>query len=106
MRHFLMALLLILGLTSCGNVNVERYADQQPRLDLERFFSQPVKAWGIYQKRSGEVIKRFEVDISSRHEGEHLILDERFLYSDGSRQRRVWTLTPEDPACGVVALTM
>ncbi len=41
-----MALLLILGLTSCGNVNVERYADQQPRLDLERFFSQPVKAWG------------------------------------------------------------
>lgn len=97
MRHFLMALLLMLGLTSCGNVNVERYAGQQPRLDLERFFSQPVKAWGIYQKRSGEVIKRFEVDISSRHEGGDLILDERFLYSDGSRQRRVWTLTPEGP---------
>jgi hypothetical protein len=97
MTRFLMALLLMLGLTSCGNVNVDRYADQQPQLDLEQFFSKPVKAWGIYQKRSGEVIKRFEVNISSRHEGERLILDERFLYSDGTRQQRVWTLTPDGP---------
>ncbi|MBC3372616.1 DUF3833 domain-containing protein [Pseudomonas sp. SWRI92] len=97
MTRLLVTLLLLLGLTSCGNVNVGRYADQQPQLDLVRFFSQPVKAWGIYQTRSGEVIKRFEVDISSRREGDRLILDERFLYSDGSRQRRVWTLTPTGP---------
>ncbi|SDB61817.1 DUF3833 domain-containing protein [Pseudomonas sp. NFACC13-1] len=95
MTRFMLALLVMLGLTSCGNVDVDRYADQQPRLDLAHFFSQPVKAWGIYQKRSGEVIKRFEVDIASHHEGDRLILDERFLYSDGTRQRRVWTLTPE-----------
>lgn len=94
MIRLLAILMLVIGLTSCGNVNVDRYADQQPRLDLARFFSKPVKAWGIYQKRSGEVIKRFEVDISSRRDGDRLILDERFLYSDGSRQRRVWTLTP------------
>jgi hypothetical protein len=97
MIRLLAIVLLVMGLTSCGNVNVGRYADQQPQLDLERFFSKPVKAWGIYQKRSGEVIKRFEVDISSRREGDRLILDERFLYSDGSRQRRVWTLTPTGP---------
>ncbi len=100
-----MALLLVLGLTSCGNVNVERYADQQPRLDLERFSAIPSRP-GDLSKALGEVIKRFEVDISSRHEGENLILDERFLYSDGSRQRRVWTLTPRARACGAVAPTM
>jgi hypothetical protein len=94
MTRLLVALLLVLSLSSCGGVDVNHYADQQPQLNLERFFSKPVKAWGIFEKRSGEVAKRFEVDISSRREGDKLILDERFLYSDGTRQRRVWTLTP------------
>ncbi|MCL9800256.1 DUF3833 domain-containing protein [Pseudomonas sp. rhizo66] len=95
MTRFLLLLALVLSIASCGSVDVARYADQQPALDLQRFFSQPVKAWGMFQKRSGEVVKRFEVDIVSRREGNNLILDERFLYSDGTRQRRVWTLTPE-----------
>lgn len=59
-------------------------------LDLPTYFSGPVQAWGMFQDRSGEVIKRFHVDIQSRREGDKLILDERFLYSDGTRQRRVW----------------
>ncbi|MBV4484974.1 DUF3833 domain-containing protein [Pseudomonas sp. SWRI153] len=95
MTRFLLLLALALSVASCGSVVVARYADQQPTLNLERFFSQPVKAWGMFQKRNGEVVKRFEVDIVSRREGNNLILDERFLYSDGTRQRRVWTLTPE-----------
>ncbi|WP_312492063.1 DUF3833 domain-containing protein [Pseudomonas cremoris] len=95
MTRFLLLLTLVLSISSCGSVDVHRYADQQPALNLERFFSQPVKAWGIFQKRSGEVAKRFEVNIVSRREGNNLILDEQFLYSDGTRQRRVWVLTPE-----------
>ncbi|KJH77847.1 DUF3833 domain-containing protein [Pseudomonas sp. ES3-33] len=95
MTRRLVLLALVLSIASCGSVDVAHYADQQPALNLERFFSTPVKAWGMFQKRSGEVAKRFEVDIVSRREGNNLILDERFLYSDGTRQRRVWTLTPE-----------
>ena len=95
MTRFLLLLTLIFSIASCTSVDVARYADQHPALDLHRFFSQPVKAWGMFQKRSGEVTKRFEVNIVSRREGNNLILDERFLYSDGTRQHRVWTLTPE-----------
>ena len=95
MTRLVLLLTLILSIASCTSVDVTRYADQQPALDLQRFFSQPVKAWGMFQKRGGEVTKRFEVNIVSRREGNNLILDERFLYSDGTRQRRVWTLTPE-----------
>ena len=95
MTRLLLLLTLVLSVASCGSVDVAHYADQKPALDLAHFFSQPVKAWGMFQKRSGEVAKRFEVDIVSRREGNNLILDERFLYSDGTRQRRVWTLTPE-----------
>ena len=85
-------------------MDVAHYADQQPALNLERFFSQPVKGWGMFQKRSGEVAKRFEVNIVSRREGHNLILDEHFLYSNGTRQRRVWILTPE--GAGAVARMM
>ncbi|MFR0687870.1 DUF3833 domain-containing protein [Enterobacterales bacterium AE_CKDN230030158-1A_HGKHYDSX7] len=92
-RFWLWVFCVCLG--SCGNVAVEDYAGQQPELDLVRFFATPVEAWGMFQKRSGEVVKRFHVQVSSRRDGERLILDERFLYSDGTRQQRVWTLTPQ-----------
>lgn len=87
-------LLCCLLLSGCSSVNVERYAAERPQLDLPSFFSGPVQAWGIFQNRSGQVVKRFKVDITSRREGELLILDERFLYSDGTRQHRLWRLTP------------
>lgn len=51
----------------------------------------------MFQKRSGEVIKRFHVAINGRREGDRLILDEDFTYSDGTRQKRVWTLRPDGP---------
>ncbi|MBB4862146.1 hypothetical protein HNP46_000984 [Pseudomonas nitritireducens] len=92
-RLLLLTACLLLG--SCGNVGVEHYAKERPALDLPAFFSRPVQAWGIFQKPSGEVVKRFKVQISSRRDGERLILDERFQYSDGTRQQRVWTLTPD-----------
>ena len=93
MRHILVLLVSLL-LVSCNNIGVEHYAKERPTLDLVAFFSRPVQAWGMFQNRSGEVVKRFHVQIESRVEGRQLILDERFLYSDGTRQRRVWTLEP------------
>jgi hypothetical protein len=75
-------------LVSCGSASVD---------DLESYFSRPVQAWGMFQDRSGKVIKRFHVQIDSRRDGDKLILDERFVYSDGQRQQRVWTLSPDGP---------
>ena len=95
MTRILLLLALLLSVASCTSVDVDRYADQQPAFNLEHFFSQPVKAWGMFQKRNGEVAKRFEVNIVSRREGNNLILDESFVYREGSRPRRGWTLTPE-----------
>ncbi|WP_321347273.1 DUF3833 domain-containing protein [Halopseudomonas oceani] len=94
MRRLILLCCCIL-LTSCGGVAVDEYAAEQPALDLKEFFSRPVQAWGIFQDRSGKVIKRFHVDINSRQEGNRLILDERFVYSDGSTQQRIWTLRPD-----------
>ena len=80
-------------LTACGSVDVAHYAAEKPALSLPSFFNGPIEAWGIFQKRNGEVARRFTVEIQaswvSPTEG---TLDEHFSYSDGETQRRVWTL--------------
>lgn len=79
-------------LSGCAGVEVKHYAAQQPALHLEQYFNGRVEAWGMFQKRNGEVVKRFQVQIDASWQGERGILDESFRYSDGSTQRRVWQL--------------
>ncbi|PSS58749.1 DUF3833 domain-containing protein [Pseudomonas sp. BBP2017] len=87
---------LCMCLVSCGQVDVHHYAQETPKLDVRRFFEGRVEAWGMFQKRSGEVVKRFHVQIVGHSEGNKLVLDEFFTYSDGTKQRRVWTLSPQE----------
>ena len=87
-------LLLCIGLASCSQVDVHTYNQEKPALELREFFEGRVEAWGMFQKRSGLVAKRFHVEINGHSEGSKLILDESFTYSDGTHQKRVCTLTP------------
>lgn len=91
-----MRLLLCICLASCGQVDVHHYSQEAPKLDLRNFFEGRVEAWGIFQKRSGEVVKRFHVQIMGHSDGNKLVLDESFTYSDGTKQKRVWTLSPQE----------
>jgi hypothetical protein len=96
MFRVLMVALCVL-LSSCTQVEVNTYKDEAPKLDLRAFFTGEVEAWGMFQKRSGEVVKRFHVDIKGYAQGDDLILDESFSYSDGTQQKRVWTLSSQAP---------
>ena len=51
----------------------------------------------LFRSRSGKVVKRFHVLIDARWQGDTGTLDERFTYSDGTTQRRVWTITRLGP---------
>ena len=80
-------------LTACGSVEVTQYSQEKPTLELSSFFTGTIDAWGIFQKRSGEVARRFTVEIHASWAGpDEGTLDEHFTYSDGEKQRRVWTL--------------
>lgn len=79
-------------LAGCAGVDVNHYRAEQPELKLESYFNGKLEAWGMFQKRNGEVVKRFKVEIDARWEGDKGVLDEQFLYSDGTTQRRVWRL--------------
>jgi hypothetical protein len=83
----------LLGLVGCASVSPDAYRSEQPVLDLKTYFNGTLDAWGVFQDRSGKVVKRFQVVIEARWEGDIGTLDERFTYSDGSTARRVWTVT-------------
>lgn len=85
--------LLALALSACGSLDVERYRDQRPALDLKTYFNGTLDAWGMFQGRSGDVQRRFHVVIDAKWSGDTGVLDERFTWDDGSNSRRVWTLT-------------
>ncbi|CAG0952556.1 hypothetical protein BURK2_00280 [Burkholderiales bacterium] len=88
---------LALALSACAGVPVEKYRQEQPQLDLARYFDGTIDGWGMFQNRSGEVIKRFHVVIEARWQGDTGTLDEKFRWSDGSESRRVWTIVREAP---------
>jgi len=88
----LLLLICCFLLSSCVVPDITQYQNLQPKLDLEHFFVGKTDAWGMFQKRSGELVKRFHVEIIGTKQQEKLILDEHFSYDDGTKQRRIWTL--------------
>ena len=95
--RYLLGLLLCVGMAGCSvSIEGDTFKQQTPEFSLEQFFTGEVKAWGIVQNRSGEVVQRFTVDISGTKDGNVLVLDERFTYSLGEGPAsRIWRITPQ-----------
>jgi hypothetical protein len=82
---------------ACSSPQPEQYTKELPQLTVEQYFNGTLDAHGMFQKRSGEVVKRFVVVMRCSWEGDTGTLDEDFVYSDGTRQKRVWTLKKTGP---------
>ena len=82
--------------TGCAGPQVTDYAAEQPVLDLRQYFNGTLDAYGLFTDRSGKVVKRFTVVMNCSWSGplgaETGVLDENFTYSDGTQERRIWTL--------------
>lgn len=74
----------------------EDFQGNEPRFVPEQYFSGETKAWGIFEDRFGNLRRQFVVDITGTWDGGVLVLDERFAYSDGEKDRRVWTIRKID----------
>ena len=99
--HFFSKLLSVCLIASalfgCSSPSVTQYANEKPNLDLSEYFNGTIDAYGIFTDRSGEVKKRFTVLLVAQWkviDGKKVgTLDESFEYSDGTKQKRIWTLT-------------
>lgn len=94
-RRRLLAAFAAFALAGCATVDVADYSSERPVLDLARYFDGTVDGWGMFQDRSGRVVKRFQVRIDASWDGNTGTLDEHFEYSDGTKERRVWTLVKD-----------
>jgi hypothetical protein len=81
---------LVLG---CASHSPADYATEKPLLDLKTYFNGELVAHGIFTDRGGKVARRFVVQMTGTWNGNQGVLDERFTYSDGKTERRVWRLT-------------
>ncbi|MEL0112654.1 MAG: DUF3833 domain-containing protein, partial [Rickettsiales bacterium] len=64
---------------------------------LEDYFQGRTRAWGIFEDRFGNLRRQFVVDITGTWDGRELVLDERFDYSDGEQDRRIWRIVKTGP---------
>jgi hypothetical protein len=89
------------SLFACSSPTVTQYANEKPTLDLSEYFNGTLDAYGIFTDRSGAVQKRFTVLLVAQWkmiDGKKIgTLDESFEYSDGTKQKRIWTLTETSP---------
>jgi hypothetical protein len=96
-RSFLTSLAAIGGaalLLGCASApQPADYANEKPLLDLKQYFNGELIAHGIFTDRGGKVARRFIVKMTGTWQGNQGTLDERFTYSDGKTERRVWRLT-------------
>ena len=95
LRFAMLAAAVALG-GGCATVDVDSYRDERPVLDLRTYFDGEIVAHGMFQDRSGRVVKRFTVAIKANWNRNVGTLEEDFVFADGTTDRRVWTITKVD----------
>ena len=89
----LLFLLLTLTLLSCASdMNVKNFENEKPRFVLEDYFDGKTKAWGMFHDRFGNLKRSFKVDITGTLDNDTLTLDEKFVYNDGEKESRIWSI--------------
>ena len=74
MRYlFLFFIIFLIG--SCSNMKPEDYKNTKPEIKIEEYFLGNVKAWGIFQGRSGKVKRQFTAAMNGSFVGEKIILN-------------------------------
>lgn len=82
--------------TACSSVGVSEYRGRTPKMLPEQFFDGKLTAHGVVKNRSGKVIRTFNADIIAYWQDDRGTLEEDFIFDDGEKQRRVWTLTRQE----------
>lgn len=92
----ILLLAMIMPLLACSTTDLQRHAESTPKLSVKDFFNGKLTAHGIVKNRSGEVIRYFSADIDASWDDSVGTLDEHFLFDDGEKQQRIWTLSEQD----------
>lgn len=90
------ALALAAGLAGCASQTLDDFNGATPTLDLRAYLDGPLAASGVFFDRSGRANIQFVVEMRGAWNGDEGTLTERFRYSDGRLDQRVWTIRFHD----------
>lgn len=93
-KNSLIIIALLSVLIGCSHQNIEDYSHNKPSLDVVSFFNGPLEAKGVVKDRQDKVIRYFIATINASWNEGVGTLDEKFIFDDGEKQSRIWTLTP------------
>ena len=89
----LLFLLLTLTILSCASdMDVKNFETETPKFVLEDYFNGKTRAWGMFHDRFGNLKRSFKVDIKGTIDNDILTLDEKFVYNDGEKESRIWSI--------------
>jgi len=71
---------------------MKNFSNKKPILDLFNFFEGNIIAYGIFEDRFGKLRRQFRVNIQGTVSNNILRLDEKFIYDDGEKDSRIWTI--------------
>ncbi|MGM0520028.1 MAG: DUF3833 domain-containing protein [Campylobacterota bacterium] len=91
----LFIIFIVTFFTGCNNMKIEDFKNTTPEFIPQDYFNGKIKAYGLVKDRSGNIIRTFKADlIGSWDENGVGTLREYFVFNDGEKQQRVWTLKP------------
>ena len=89
---FFFALIFLLTSSCTNKMDIEKFKESKPKFSLENYFEGKTEAWGMFHDRFGNLKRSFKVDIVGTLDSDILTLDEQFLYDDGEKDTRIWTI--------------
>ncbi len=92
-RYLPLLLGVIIMFSGCSFHSLDHYKDTKPEVDIKEFFNGQIKGWGVVQDWRGRVVARFDVVMIGSWDGDIGTLEEDFIYYDGKKQHRTWTIT-------------
>ena len=87
MKRFWLILVAVFGLWGCSSVNIDDYRAEKPVLELRDYFNGTLDAWGMFQDRSGKVVKRFHVVIEASWQALVDSINYKLMKDEQSRER-------------------
>lgn len=89
-------IIIAMSLLSCSKITPKTYEANGPKLDIRQYLNGKIKAWGMLEDRSGKVTRRFTVEMEGKWNGNEGVLEEYFLFDDGEKSERIWTIKFSD----------
>ena len=82
-------------LTGCSSMQLDDFKNTTPEFVPQSYFNGPLKAYGMVKDRNGKIMRTFKGDLVGSWDANGVgTLDEHFVYNDGQKLHRTWTMKP------------